>query len=475
MDYLIFAVGATLPDASQEWEGASYAGPAHLLSRRKNEIVVEVGDPDAAFARLTYEIGADVVTLESDISGQASLRYVVRDDRIYVASHDILLAPYLPFEIDEQSCAELQRVGWSTGGYSLIKGIEVCRGGERVHVSPSGAERNPVQFPTGSASDQVDLCLNFFGARLPSGQVTVELSAGFDSRAALAATLACKPASDVRAFSEGPIDSQDVVVAQKICELHGIAFTHRQTPDNPVDAILDNWSRMSVNNNGHIEVNILASQGDNENTVCGDGGEIFRGFFYPYLPFQRLVGGVRGTALEAISKKLGGSDRLTASVDRLAGETEAETMDRFYLAERFGVWNQKLFRSGGHRISPFYARAAMVDLGNGLDTSLHVKLINAYLPETKHIPINGEASPSLYGRGTFASAKLEAEILAAKVKRRLVKKSDLADSRGNAMIEVMKSIPKGFLYEEGEGWANLGAQRFLQMYREASHGISQKR
>lgn len=467
MDYFIYAVGANLPSPALQLRGASYAGPKHLLSKNGETVVVEVGDPDAAFSKLTHEIDSNLVTLESDISGQASLRYVVRDGVIYVASHDILLAPYVPFEVDEESIAELRRVGWSTGGYSLIKGIQVCSGGERVDVTLDGTKRVSTEFPTGLKASQVDLCLDFFSARLPSGQVTVELSAGFDSRAALAATLACKPASDIHAFSEGPSDSEDVLVAQYICAQNNIAFTHKQTPTQPVDAILENWSRASVNNNGHIEVNILASQSDNEPTICGDGGEIFRGYFYPYAPFQRLRGGVRVTAQACISSKLGGSERLRESLNRLSGVTEAEIMDRFYLTERFGVWNQKLFRSSQHRLSPFYARPAMVGLGNGLDASLHVKLIKSYLPNAACLPINGEAPPSLYGHGTLASARLEAAILAGKIKRRLAKRTDLQDARGKAMSEVMRRIPDGFLYDNGAGWADLGAQRFLRMYREA--------
>lgn len=467
MDHIIFAIGATLRNESVKLHGASYAGPKHLLSKQGQNIIVEVGDPDAAFARLTHEIGSNSVTLETDISGQASLRYAVRDGVIYIASHDILLAPYVPFEIDEKSCAELRRAGWSIGGHSLIKGIEVCPGGQCVHVALNETKHIPAEFPIGSETDQVDLCLDFLGARLPSGQVTVELSAGFDSRAALAATLACKPVSDIIAFSEGPADSEDVMVARQICAQSGITFTHRQTSQQPIDKILENWSRASANNNGHIEVNILASQNDNEPTICGDGGEIFRGYFYPYEPFQRLRRGFREPPETSIAKKIGASERLKASVQRLSGTTAAETMDRFYLAERFGVWNQKLFRSSQHRLSPFYARAAMVGLGNGLDASLHVSLINAYLPKAARLPINGEAPPCLYRDGTVASAELEARILIGKVKRRLVKNADLQNTRGKAMAEVMKNIPEGFLNQQGQGWADMGAQRFLQLYKEA--------
>lgn len=467
MDNVIFAIGTTLRNEVLNLDGASYVGPKHLLSKKGHIVVVEIGDPDAAFARLTHEIGSNSVTLENDNSGQASLRYAVRDGAIYVASHDILLAPYVPFEIDEQSCAELRRVGWSMGGHSLIKGIQVCPGGQSVHVALDEIKHSPAGFPIGSETDQVDRCLNFLGARLPSGKVAVELSAGFDSRAALAATLACKPVSDIVAFSEGPTDSEDVIVARQICAQNGIAFTHRQTSQQPIDTILENWSRASANNNGHIEVNILASQHGDEPTICGDGGEIFRGYFYPYEPFQRLRGGVRGTAETSIVKKLGDSERLKASVRRLSGKTEAETMDRFYLAERFGVWNQKLFRSSQHRLSPFYARAAMVGLGNGLNASLHVKLISEYLPKAARLPINGEAPPSFYRGEAVASVALEARILVGKVKRRLVKRVDLQNARGKAMAEVMENIPEGFLHQQGQGWADLGAQRFLQIYKEA--------
>ncbi|MEM7671557.1 MAG: hypothetical protein AAF317_20945 [Pseudomonadota bacterium] len=421
-------------------------------------------------ARLDYDLATGAITLGCDVSGQLALRYARIGATVYVASHDIALAPFVPLEVDETTRASIRDAGWSVGGFSLIRGIEVCRGGETVTLRDDVVRTGP-DYPPETCPETA--MLDYLGARMPAGTVTVELSAGFDSRAALAATLACKETHEIAAFSEGPADSLDVTVAREICRRYGISFEHRLTPPADTAFILDSWSRTAASSNGHIDISILASrQPSCGTTICGDGGEIHRGYYYPYTPFQRLIDrdGAATEARAAIGRKLPGGDRLDAAVSRLAapGTSGREVMDRFYIAERFGIWNQKLTRDGEARISPFYARRAMGRLGQGLWSRPHVNLIARHLAKAADLPINGEAAPASYAGGLLRTGWLETGVLLGKIRRRLRRRADLQDSRADVMSTLIRGLPAGFLHHPAQSWTDYGASRFLSLYAEAA-------
>ena len=453
--------------------GASYRGPAEIVRQTPSGFNIFWGDKEGAYSSLDYDSGTGEVSLKSDISGQLALRYAFVDGRLYVASHDILLAPFVPFEVDQASMDHLKRFGWSVGGYSLIKGITVCSAGETVKITDR-VERAKAVYPAADPSPQ-ETVIHYLAERLPNGEVVVEMSAGFDSRAALAATLASKPAHLIRAFSEGPADSQDVSVAREICRLAGISFERRQTTKRNVDDILSDWTGFAVRGNGHVEVNILPSQREsNETTVCGDGGEIFRDYFTPYQPFANTRSLSAPAPEHVLGKKFGASDRLKSRLEEISrpGDSNATVLNRFYLTDRFGVWNQKLAREGQRRVSPFYARDAMGDLSEARQNRLHLDLISTHLPVAFNVPINGEAAPALYSGAILSNVRLDTGIFLAKVKRRLVKRQDLQAARNDAMKEAMDAMPEAFLHGTASTWAERGAQRFLQAYKEASQAPS---
>lgn len=470
----IFSRGGSLPTSTHSPAGAQFMGLQNCRVLEAPRFRVEIGDPDGAYATLDYDSQSGDVTLQNDLSGQLSLRYAQIGDVLYVATHDLLLAPFVPFSIDAASLSNLQRTGWSVGGHSLIQGISTCPPGSRVTIRSNGAVET-ASLPLPGRTSGIDTMLAYLSDRLPSSAVMVELSAGFDSRAALAATLACKDASDIRAFSEGPANSQDVTVAAEICKRYGISFEHRTTRERRPEDVLNDWSHSAALNNGHIEVNILASRGKPEATVCGDGGEIYRGYFYPYRPFERLRGKTSISPQRVLQKKVGGGDRLTAAITHLSGMTQDPyaLLDLFYATDRFGVWNQKLARESSQRISPFYARKAFGAVGHGLDCAVHCALLRRYLPKTMDLPINDEAPPSAYSGGVLKNTALETRILAAKVARRIHKPKDLQTDRANRMDAVLRGLPDDFLHAPATGWADYGAQRFLRLYQEAEASPSQ--
>ena len=443
-----------------------YRGPKDWLTKTADGVEITLSDPNGAFAKVVYRTSDETLVLSSDISGHLALRYVIDGDSVYVASHDICLAPHVAFDPDQDTLDHIRRIGWSVGNVSLISGISVARGGETVTIRNGTAEITPARFATGT--QPLEVMLDYFGARLPKGPIEVEISAGFDSRAALAATLACKDASELRLFTEGPEDSLDVQVARRLSRDLGIPLDHRTENTTTIEDFFRNWDTATTANNGHIEINILASVDTTAPArVCGDGGEIYRGYYDKYRPFQRL-----GTApaTHGITKKLGQSTRVAGAIARLSKDTPPSAVigDRFYLAERFGVWNQKLARWSSGRMSPFFCRQSMSDLGHGLSCPVHVALIEAYLPGTMGLPINDEPAPALYRPGWLNAARLDAQILTAKIKRRLSKSADLQTARQNFVTKALAEMPEGHLPGPATTWADYGAQRFLTLFKAAT-------
>jgi hypothetical protein len=470
MDAFVFSPRFAIPGATEESGGATFFGPPSLLKRQGSELVVELGSEGGAFSRLTYDKPSGTLKLESDITGQLALRYAFMDGHVIVSSHDVLLAPFLAYEPDEASLAAIARFGWSVGGHALVRNITVCRGGESVLIERDGRVTvTPAQFPQGG--DTVQSMLDYLGSRLPSGPITVELSAGWDSRAALAATLACKSASDIRVFSEGPEESLDVCIAKDLCKTLGVSFTRRETKMRPPADILRDWTASAWRNNGNIEIDVLASRHRTEGSVvCGDGGEIHRGNYYPYVPFGRLVKLQQYSPEQTLARKFGASERLSETVNRLSadGVSSAEVLDRFYVAERYGIWNQKLAREASTRISPFEARASMVELGKGEQCNAHISLIRKHMPFAMQVPINGQAKPSDYAGGFARDFILESRVFAGKVQNRVTRRTNLADSRASVVSETLRALPNQFLAGEARSWAEYGAQRFLKLFSEVS-------
>lgn len=459
--------GAGLAAADIILPGAAYRGPRGAVTRRGTDLCVTWGDPAAAHSRLHYHAASGDLTVTTDASGQMALRCAMLGGRIYVASHDLALAGQVPFAVDDAALALLRRLGWSLGNRSLIRGITVLPAGRTVMSGGQVSHAAPCH-PDGG--DPVPRMLSFLAGRLPPGPVTVELSAGFDSRAALAATLACKNAADIRVMTEGPPGSRDVAVAETICRRLGLSLTRRRTRPRATRAILADWSLTAARANGHVEVDILASRGPEMPTVCGDGGEIHRGYYDPFRPFRDPPGGPPDRAAAILARCLGRSDRLAARVGDLAAgaDSAARVLDLFYLTERFGVWNQKLARDPRQRISPFYAADALTPPGRHDRCAPHLALIRRYLPAALDLPVNGGPSPAMHGPGAAARFARDLAIFRAKLGRRLRRDDALKDSRAAAMAALCGALPEGFLNEPADGWAELGAQRFLRLYRLAA-------
>jgi hypothetical protein len=464
--------GIKLPGAPTRVGQFEYAGPSSLIRRTDRQFVIEYGDRGAAYSRITCDLTTGKVVIETDVTGQMAIRYTQVGNGFVFATHDLLLAPFVPLKVDQQSLSSLRQIGWSVGGYSLIEGISVCRADER-RVFTDRVHSEQIAGPV-SSQNPVDAAIAFLDQRLPSGPVIVELSAGFDSRAALAATLACREAGSLCLFSEGPEDSTDVLVARHLANLIGARFERRETVLRSDEEIQEEWTHSSLSNNGHIEVDILASRGTTEPTVCGEAGEAHHGYFRPRSLFPRTFPPAIGELDAVVGHRLPRGARLE---ERLAevqsvSASKAEALDRLYLCERLGVWNQKLPRRSSHRISPFYGTDTLLKGHTDRPYKLHHDLVKAHAPALADVPVNRGAALAAYNGRRLSNMLIDGRRLAAKVEGKIRKLPTLATSRASAISNLLTRLPAGFLYGEARGFADLGAQRFFKMYEEAASAHS---
>ena len=426
---------------------------------------------DLAFGAITFDRAAQSLIAFGDITGQRSLRFAHADGMAVVSPHDVgvLATGVLPFELDTASAASAFAVGWSMMGAPLARGLERVGPMERASITTDGAETTRLRalgHASGSARDHgtavVDAQLAYLDASLPTeGTITVELSAGLDSRGSFASALAVRPKHQLKVFSDGGPQSQDVRVAREIANRVGVAFDN-PTPVRPThDAVVRELSHLAIAANGTGEALAFMTNRPTDFTrdpavsVSGDGGEIFSGFYFPYRPFRTPTDDVQPREAFRAKFRLSNvkwavadvgpaiEERLQTLLSDLGADAHGslDTLDRLYLFERYGVWNTKLKRCHGNasRFTPYasvrgiraaYAGTAPEKRGCNPQYSL----IRAHLPEALSLPINGVRRPDLDGLGEVGRLAGDGYELGAKAVRKVWRKvqSKLPLSGGGA-------------------------------------------
>lgn len=445
---------------------------------------------NASFGAVVFERRTDTLVAAGDVSGQRSLRYAQLDGMTVASPHDVgvLATGLVPFELDTTSAASALSIGWSVRGVPLVRGLTRVQPMEAVELSVDAATTRRLeplgafyQDAGGSADDPVvEAQLDHLDAVLPTDRtITVELSAGLDSRGSLAAALALRPKARLQVFSDGGPQSQDVRVARAIAERAGVAFDNpppRRRP--PADAVIRELRHLALAANGTGEALAFMTNRptdfsrDPDVSVSGDGGEIFSGFYFPYRPFlPQTTEGVR--PLEAFSAKfrlkhvdwaepdLGRS--LSRRLETMFADLEVEAqdaldvLDRLYVFERYGVWNNKLERCHGNvaRVSPYSSRSGIRAAYGGSASdkrarSPQLALIERHLPDTLSIPINGVRRLDLEARGEPGRLAGDAYEFGAKALRKVRRKvgsklpfvggeqgESLHRVRANVLIELL--------------------------------------
>ena len=379
---------------------------------------------DGCFGAALLARTAPQLHLFCDITGQRRLRYAFRaNGTLIVSSHDVGLALMGALEprVDEDALTSLARLGWSLGGRPLLRGGTAAPPWAMTSFAPAGATpprriastTTTLPDPAATEAPAADLLLEDFAARLgPARRLRVQLTAGWDSRAALAAALAVREAGDVETWVEGPADCLDVRRARELSARLGLAFSHRELPTLSPEAFRFHLTRSCVAANGTIETYILPSNAGitpppGTLAVTGAAGEIYRRPYYAYRPFAHLLDRPYGSARSALRRRFCKTTasaelcrRLDDVVDNLSriSRSQPEILDRFYATERFGIWAASgvLNLSGFGRLSPFESRrltsrAFATTTARGFDYALHRELIRRFTPRLLDVPFNDDA------------------------------------------------------------------------------------
>ena len=382
----------------------------------------------------------EVIVLGDGV-GQRSVRYARLGEALLISSHDLLLAaagvPPIPAEAAVLSVIQL---GWSFGDTSPLADV-VTVGPEQAVIFDAAHDARIVLHPAHQRAldrrargesvqalrDEIfDGVCDFVRSKHVAGRpLDVELTAGFDSRAivSLAAGIAH---DDARAFTDGPADSQDTRIAAAVSKALGLPHVGGRTQPNTPESRLWTVAHLACVTNGQASalVGMTAAAkpiAERDDSLAGDGGETFRGYYYPKLgrgvsaPFDqaklaalmlgkfRLGDGLLSEAQRAVL--LAHMEKRIARLAPLCSQ-HSDALDLMYLLERTGVWNQKLQRSSlaARRFMVFGARGptfsflALPGL-RGRKSHLHERLFRRFAPATLWIPLNGETIPYLLAGG----------------------------------------------------------------------------
>ena len=499
--------GRTRDHCGDDGEDGSSAGT--VLREVASSGVRAAREIEGCFSAVAIARSGGALQAFSDCVGQRTLRYARVGDGYIISPHDILLLAtgLVPYRINERALQSLAVYGWPLGEESLAEGIETLRPYQSLKLSASGGcEIERLSFPERRAEARVDETI---AAELiataesacKTGDVVVELSAGADSRAALAAVLANKRAADVTCFSAGDPQSTDVKVAREIARRIGARFENPPTVSRDPATAVAEMSEWAIASNGVATVtNTLTSSETDyasspKNSISGESGEIYSGYYYPPGLLRGRPPLDRRQALARIASRgrayaRGAVDRSGDALLRVANDLVPEgdgydILDAFYVYERLNVWNakQKRLYSASNRLSPFDSRnafriAATAGSPIGLVNNVHAYLVKNFLPEAFHIPVNNRIHLCLgeYGaagkfaqRALFVGGKL-AEKAARRFTTRRNTAGDLETSRASAFAQFHERGLMPFDWAGGVAALAFGEERATALLAEALAG-----
>jgi hypothetical protein len=430
---------------------------ARLLAAYRDHGMAGLGTLAGCFGAVIVDRASGNTLLVGDGLGQRNLRYGRLDGRLLIATHDIfLVAAGMSADPARVPLASVLRFGWSFGDESLIEGIETVGSEQLVVIAPDGTvvrrshpahEQAAARRAAGVDVDAVRETI--VGAladyvrvnRRIGTPLEVELSAGFDSRAVI--SLAHHAArEDVRAFTDGPPASQDARVARKVAAALRIAHRAGGTNHNTRASRLAYVHELALATSGQGTALVAMTSSDRSlaeapDSLGGDGGEVFRGYYYPRFgrgerakfDVAKLTDFVLGkftvgARLLDLAQEAAVRSAVEARLRRFAPHCDlmADGYDLLYLIERTGTWNQKLRRltAADRRRNPFYSRAATYAFlalpgARARIARIHETVMRRLAPEALWIPLNGETIPALAAGGPVARAASRTITLAAKV------------------------------------------------------------
>jgi hypothetical protein len=427
---------------------------------------------DGNLSAVVIDRQARSIWVVGTLLGHRSLFYWSDADTFLVSPHDLTLiaARRFPVSVDPISLASMAACDWSLGGRSLVQGVARCHPLEAVRWREGELTRRPLPHPfeverldprdARGIQRQVDRVADRTMEYVEShtaglSRVQCSLTAGMDSRAVFAALCGAKGAGSIDTTTSGGEHSLDVVVARRLARMVG-ASHRQQEPVAPTTEDFVGSTRLraflcSGDTNAKRSMSRLPRvDPSREWSAGGNGGEIYRGFFYQYFG----VTGVAPRSTSQLAERLlswrfrrlaklpfadpgfaeGVRERLLGALQRAerCSSDPYDIVDLLYLFERYGRWGSAPAALPWQRSwTPFESIAAIREAFRlpspvGKRCTLHAALVRRFLPARAYwTPINGGQLLALDGDGRARYALRQAlnasSVALQRVSRRLRK------------------------------------------------------
>lgn len=463
----------------------SIAGVAQVAAKVREVFlaggVTAIERLDANLSAIVVEKRTRKVRLVSTLIGLRTLRYSVQGATLWVSPNDLplLASGRVPLVVDYGSVACIAACDWSLLGRPLTRSIE-CADPLQSLLWHHGAlhRRASAAFDLDSrlearddagiqqqlevvASAMEDAANRFVGT---GPEVHSALTAGMDSRMVWALLAgAVGPEQRLVAHTSGAERSLDVRVATKLADLVG-ARHERTATDPPTAEDFESSSRLlAFFMNGDTNAKRAFRRAPTVSPhhppqAGGNGGEIFRGFFYPYFGALGSVPNdlerIEATLLRWRFRRFANipfaepefaesvRQRLHQAVERysLLSKNGHDIVDLLYLFERYGRWGSMNSRMPWSTTwTPFESTVAIraayrLPPPIGKISGLHSLLIKRHLPRSAFLtPINGGQFLFLEGPGKVRYALRQTlnvrAFVANKLQRRLNRSARTKDDQ----------------------------------------------
>lgn len=454
--------------------------PTDQTARRIAGVSAEAAsDLDGSFGSVIVHRPTGKVSLVTDCIGGRALRYVATDDFILASPHDLTLlaSGLVDLSLDLVSAASMATAGWSLNGRSLLKDVATSRPDERVHwqggalahedvpllVSDrriDARDQKRIQEQLGAMADVAREGARAFAERWP--QTGIQLTAGVDSRAALAAILPSLDRERTFVQTTGYPDSPDVRTARRLAGHYGLRFrlTEPQVPSPEGFMRTVDLFAFSMNGDTNAkrapQVNRTYAERANALSWGGTGG-IYRGIYYRASDGRPL--GSEG-ALEKVydknfRRKLVFDDpQITERLHRRIAETVHhyasfssngyDILDLYSVHEYFSVWDaikDRFTWTPTAFWTPFKDRR-MLRLGFELPAPIgkyahiHRTLIRQSLPWAYWVRVNHETLLPLHSSPLLARVDRRLRAVTGKIKSRIAPDGSRHESKGHEQAQA---------------------------------------
>ncbi len=415
---------------------------------------------DGRFGAVLIERSDRSVFVICDLIGLRSLRVVELGPGLIVSNSDLALAATGAFDLepDPAGLHELASFDWPLGQRTSLRRVRAFDATTYLHyrdgqlqsvraplvdLGRTAALPRAAKAERAAAVDRAAERIEASAASEPVAELcAVELTAGFDSRASLAAVWSSPHRPVIQARTGGPPEARDVRVAARLAGLLGCphVISPVQPPDPEGFVTKARWIAAYGNGEANVRRAVVTSRllVEVETPVfTGNAGGIYRTHFHDPV---RAALGFETVDLPAVAERLEGRllggrrlppspfsrerrGRLRSRLEDLGGLDPAESrlMSAFLLYERHGRWGSRVarFTRQTRRRSVFETPTALesafsLPYDDFAAAAIHRRLVERHVPELLKISVNGGGS--LRGpRSRWASLTRTGRVELAKV------------------------------------------------------------